>query len=108
MKKKDNLKISNIFPLRENQPKILELDQRSREIFKLIVEDFLKDGLPVGSRKLSIKLNSTLSPASVRNVMYDLQESGLLRSTHSSSGRIPTDFGLRFFVILNTGFSDAL
>ena len=98
MKKKDNLKISNIFPFRENQPKILELDQRSREIFKLIVEDFLKDGLPVGSRKLSIKLNSTLSPASVRNVMYDLQESGLLRSTHSSSGRIPTDFGLRFFV----------
>ena len=86
MKKKDNLKISNIFPLKENQPKILELDQRSREIFKLIVEDFLKDGLPVGSRKLSIKLNSTLSPASVRNVMYDLQESGLLRSTHSSEG----------------------
>ena len=52
MKKKNNLKISNIFPLRENQPKILELDQRSREIFKLIVEDFLKDGLPVGSRKI--------------------------------------------------------
>ena len=74
------------------------MDQRSRKIFKLIVDDFLKDGKPVGSRKLSIKMGEKLSPASVRNVMYDLQEAGLLKSNHTSSGRIPTDLGLRFFV----------
>ena len=55
------------------------MDQRSRKIFKLIVDDFLKDGKPVGSRKLSIKMGEKLSPASVRNVMYDLQEAGLLK-----------------------------
>ena len=98
MRKKDNLKFSNILTFQKKNSKILELNERSRKIFKLIVDDFLKDGMPVGSRKLSIKLGEKLSPASVRNVMFDLQEAGLLKSNHSSAGRIPTDLGLRFFV----------
>ena len=98
MRKKDNLKFSNILSFHRQTSKILELNQRSRKIFKLIVDDFLKDGMPVGSRKLSIKMGEKLSPASVRNVMFDLQEAGLLKSSHSSAGRVPTDLGLRFFV----------
>ena len=72
--------------------------KRSKQIFKLIVDDFLNEGKPVGSRRLSIKMGEQLSPASVRNVMFDLQEAGLLKSSHSSAGRVPTDLGLRFFV----------
>ena len=98
MNVKNNLNFSNVVLQKRTSSKILELDQRSREIFKLIVDDFLKDGLPVGSRKLSIKMGEKLSPASVRNVMSDLQDAGLLKSNHSSAGRIPTDLGLRFFV----------
>ena len=90
-------KASNqIFKNKSSQ--ILDLDQRSKKIFSLIVDDFLKDGKPVGSRKLSIKMSEKLSPASVRNVMSDLQDAGLLSSNHISAGRIPTDLGLRFFV----------
>ncbi len=77
---------------------IIDLDKRSKEIFSLIVEDYVNTGDPVGSRKLSVKLEEKLSPASVRNVMSDLQDSGLLTSTHSSAGRVPTDLGMRFFV----------
>ena len=73
MRKKNNLKFSNILSFQKKTSKILELNQRSRKIFKLIVDDFLKDGMPVGSRKLSIKMGEKLSPASVRNVMFDLQ-----------------------------------
>ncbi len=82
MRKKDNLKFSNILSFQRQTSKILELNQRSRKIFKLIVDDFLKDGSAVGSRKLSIKMGEKLSPASVRNVMFDLQEAGLLKSSH--------------------------
>ena len=95
MGKKDNLKLSTIASFKRKASKILELDHRSKQIFKLIVDDFLRDGLPVGSRKLSIKMGEILSPASVRNVMCDLQEAGLLKSNHSSAGRVPTDLGLR-------------
>ena len=70
MRKKDNLKFSNILSFQRQTSKILELNQRSQKIFKLIVDDFLKDGLPVGSRKLSIKMGEKLSPASVRNKYY--------------------------------------
>ena len=98
MRKKDNLKFSNILSFQRQTSKILELNQRSRKIFKLIVDDFLKDGKPVGSRKLSIKMGEKLSPASVRNVMFDLQEAGLLKSSQSSAGWMPTDLGLRVFV----------
>jgi heat-inducible transcriptional repressor len=74
------------------------LDERSREIFKRIVEAYLETGEPVGSRNLSRLLPMTLSPASVRNVMADLESTGLIYSPHLSAGRLPTEIGMRFFV----------
>lgn len=77
---------------------ISELNERSREIFREIVETYVATGEPVGSRTLSRKLGLNLSPASIRNVMADLQEAGLLFAPHTSAGRLPTDAGLRLFV----------
>jgi heat-inducible transcriptional repressor len=74
------------------------LNERSREIFRRIVDSYLQTGEPVGSRHLSRLLPMTLSPASVRNVMQDLEELGLVFSPHTSAGRLPTQLGLRFFV----------
>jgi heat-inducible transcriptional repressor len=74
------------------------LDERSRHIFRLIVESYLDLGEPVGSRALSKLLTTALSPASVRNVMSDLETLGLIYSPHVSAGRMPTELGLRFFV----------
>ncbi|MEM6464777.1 MAG: heat-inducible transcriptional repressor HrcA [Pseudomonadota bacterium] len=74
------------------------LDERTREIFRRIVENYLESGDPVGSRNLSRVLPMSLSPASVRNVMSDLEELGLIYSPHVSAGRLPTQQGLRFFV----------
>ncbi|WP_102960418.1 heat-inducible transcriptional repressor HrcA [Mangrovicella endophytica] len=74
------------------------LDDRSREIFRLIVESYLDIGEPVGSRMLSRLLSSALSPASIRNVMSDLELLGLIYAPHVSAGRLPTEMGLRFFV----------
>ena len=74
------------------------LDDRSREIFRRIVESYLETGEPLGSRNLSRLLPMSLSPASVRNVMSDLEELGLIYSPHVSAGRLPTQTGLRFFV----------
>ncbi|CDZ26379.1 MULTISPECIES: heat-inducible transcriptional repressor HrcA [Neorhizobium] len=74
------------------------LDDRSREIFRRIVESYLETGEPLGSRNLSRLLPISLSPASVRNVMSDLEELGLIYSPHISAGRLPTQSGLRFFV----------
>ena len=74
------------------------LDARSREIFRRIVDSYLGNGEPVGSRHLARLLPMTLSPASVRNVMQDLEELGLLYAPHTSAGRLPTELGLRFFV----------
>lgn len=74
------------------------LDQRSRDIFRLIVESYLRDGEPLGSRNLSRLLPTQLSPATVRNVMSDLESLGLIYSPHVSAGRLPTQQGLRFFV----------
>ena len=74
------------------------LNERSREIFKNIVESYLAHGEPVGSRQLSRILPMSLSAASVRNVMQDLEELGLVFSPHTSAGRLPTELGLRFFV----------
>jgi heat-inducible transcriptional repressor len=75
-----------------------DLDKRSREIFRSIVETYLETGEPVGSRNVSRTLAMSLSPASVRNVMSDLEHLGLLHSPHTSAGRLPTEIGLRFFV----------
>jgi heat-inducible transcriptional repressor len=74
------------------------LDERSGEIFRRIVETYLQNGEPLGSRNLSRLLPMSLSPASVRNVMSDLEELGLIYSPHISAGRLPTQLGLRFFV----------
>ena len=74
------------------------LDQRSREIFRLIVESYMRDGEPLGSRNLSRLLPLSLSPATVRNVMSDLEHLGLIYAPHVSAGRLPTQKGLRFFV----------
>ncbi len=75
-----------------------ELNDRYREIFRSIVETYLATGEPVGSRNLSRALPMTLSPASVRNVMSDLESLGLVYAPHVSAGRIPTQTGLRLFV----------
>lgn len=76
----------------------IELDPRSAEILRRIVEAYLDKGEPIGSRNLSKALDQPLSPASVRNVMADLEALGLIYAPHTSAGRLPTDQGLRFFV----------
>lgn len=82
-----------------------ELNDRARAILRRIVESYLETGEPVGSRNLSRELPISLSPASVRNVMADLEHLGLIASPHTSAGRLPTEQGLRLFVdaLLETG-----
>ncbi len=77
---------------------IQELNERSRDILRNIVEEYLGTGEPVGSKTLSRRLSVGLSPASIRSVMADLEAAGLLFSPHTSAGRLPTDRGLRLFV----------
>jgi heat-inducible transcriptional repressor len=77
---------------------LVDLNERSREIFKRIVESYLATGEPVGSRNISRVLPISLSAASVRNVMADLEAAGLIAAPHTSAGRLPTEAGLRFFV----------
>ncbi|HEX3952986.1 MAG TPA: heat-inducible transcriptional repressor HrcA [Stellaceae bacterium] len=77
---------------------ISELNDRSREIFRLIVDGYVQTGEPIGSRTLSRLLGQNLSPATIRNVMADLEEAGLLYAPHTSAGRLPTEAGLRLFV----------
>jgi len=74
------------------------LDSRSRDIFRAVVESYLRDGEPLGSRNLSRLLPQSLSPATIRNVMSDLEQLGLIYAPHVSAGRLPTQQGLRFFV----------
>lgn len=74
------------------------LDQRSAAILREIVEQYVETGEPVGSRTLSKRLPIALSPATIRNVMADLTDAGLLFAPHTSAGRLPTDRGLRLFV----------
>ncbi len=77
---------------------ITELNARSREVLRVVVDAFLETGEPIGSRTLSKRLSSLLSPATIRNVMADLEDAGLLYAPHTSAGRLPTDAGLRLFV----------
>jgi heat-inducible transcriptional repressor len=81
------------------------LDSRAAAVLREIVEQYVETGEPVGSRTLSRRLPMSLSPATIRNVMADLTESGLLFAPHTSAGRLPTDQGLRLFVdgLLNFG-----
>jgi heat-inducible transcriptional repressor len=90
--------LSHDFPIDAQRLGLLQLNERSREIFRQIVESYLATGDPVGSRNLSRIISLTLSPASVRNVMSDLERLGLVYAPHTSAGRMPTELGLRFFV----------
>jgi heat-inducible transcriptional repressor len=85
---------------------LFSLNERSREIFRRIVESYLATGEPLGSRNLSRIIPMALSPASVRNVMSDLEAAGLIYAPHTSAGRLPTDSGLRFFVDAMMEFGD--
>ena len=89
---------SHDIPIGATQVSLAALNERSREIFRQIVESYLATGEPVGSRNLSKLLPISLSPASVRNVMSDLEQLGLIYAPHTSAGRLPTEIGLRFFV----------
>jgi heat-inducible transcriptional repressor len=77
---------------------ITELNERSREIFRMVVDAYVETGGPVGSRTLSRRGSLDLSPATIRNVLADLEDAGLLYAPHTSAGRLPTDAGLRLFV----------
>src|ERR1051325_2236386 len=74
------------------------LNHRARKVLSAIVQEYLETGTPVGSRTITRHHGVDISPATVRNVMSDLEESGLLVQPHTSAGRIPTAEGLRFFV----------
>ena len=74
------------------------LDERSKSLLKTLVERYIADGQPVGSRTLSKASGLELSPATIRNVMADLEELGLIASPHTSAGRVPTPRGYRLFV----------
>lgn len=75
-----------------------DIDQRSREIFRRLVETYLSTGEPIGSRTLSHDSGISVSAATIRNVMADLTDVGLLHAPHISAGRLPTELGLRLFV----------
>jgi heat-inducible transcriptional repressor len=90
--------VSQELPVVPLQAGLAQLNERSREIFRQIVESYLATGEPVGSRNLARIIPMTLSPASVRNVMADLEHAGLVYAPHTSAGRLPTERGLRFFV----------
>ncbi|WP_427966964.1 heat-inducible transcriptional repressor HrcA [Altererythrobacter sp.] len=79
-------------------PPISELTDRAREIFRLVVEGYLDSGQPVGSKSLAQDSGINLSPASIRSVLADLEQLGLLAAPHTSAGRMPTESGLRIFV----------
>src|SRR3974390_1893951 len=89
---------SHDVPIGSTQVSLAQLNERSREIFRQIVETYLATGEPVGSRNIARLIPMILSPASVRNVMSDLEHLGLIYAPHISAGRLPTELGLRFFV----------
>ncbi len=82
-------------PIRQNDE---PLNERSQQLLKPLVEHYIRDGQPVGSRTLSRDLGLNPSAATIRNVMADLEELGFVNSPHTSAGRVPTDKGYRFFV----------
>jgi heat-inducible transcriptional repressor len=90
--------LSHDVPIGATQVSLAQLNERSRDIFRQIVESYLATGEPVGSRNISRLIATPLSPASVRNVMSDLEQLGLIYAPHTSAGRLPTELGLRFFV----------
>ena len=79
-------------------PPVTELTDRARDIFRVVVDSYLANGSPVGSKTIAQLSGLSLSPASIRGVMQQLEEAGLIASPHTSAGRLPTDRGLRLFV----------
>jgi len=79
-------------------PPILEMSDRARSVFRVVVESYLRSGTPIGSRTIAQLSGLSLSSASIRTVMQDLEEAGLLAAPHVSAGRMPTETGLRLFV----------
>jgi heat-inducible transcriptional repressor len=77
---------------------ITELSERSKQIFRQIVDTYVETGEPIGSRTIARRPDQHLSPATIRNVMADLEEAGLLYAPHTSAGRVPTDLGFRMYV----------
>ena len=84
--------------MNDGQKILTQLNDRSREVFRRVVEGYLDSGDPVGSRSLTRSMSEQVSAATIRNVMQDLELLGLLESPHISAGRIPTQIGLRMFV----------
>src|ERR1043166_3131941 len=76
----------------------IHLDRRAADLLRLLIERYVRDGMPVGSRTLSRAAKLDLSPATIRNVMADLEEFGFVSSPHTSAGRVPTNRGYRYFV----------
>src|SRR2546425_2738119 len=74
------------------------LGERAQHLLRILIESYIRDGQPVGSRALSRESGLQLSSATVRNVMADLEQLGFVASPHTSAGRVPTDQGYRFFV----------
>src|SRR5690348_6520605 len=75
-----------------------QLTERAQHLLRILIESYIRDGQPVGSRMLSRDSGLQLSSATIRNVMADLEEHGFVASPHTSAGRVPTDKGYRFFV----------
>src|SRR6186713_2462738 len=82
----------------ESRISLAMLSERAQSLLKVLVERYIADGQPVGSRALSRACSLELSPATIRNVMADLEEMGFVASPHTSSGRVPTPKGYRYFV----------
>lgn len=85
-------------PMNDTAKLLAEMNDRSREVFRRVVEGYLDSGEPIGSRTLTRAMSEKVSAATVRNVMQDLEYLGLLESPHISAGRVPTQQGLRMFV----------
>ena len=81
-----------------NSPPLTDLSDRARDIFRLVVEGYLESGTPMGSKALAAEGGVNLSPASIRSVLAELEQRGLLAAPHTSAGRMPTETGLRLFV----------
>jgi len=76
----------------------MELDKRAQSLLQMLVKLHVSDGQPVGSKTLSTSSELEISPATIRNIMHDLEEAGFIASPHTSAGRVPTHKGYRFFV----------
>lgn len=77
---------------------MIELTKRDQDVLEAVISDYIQTGEPVGSRTISKRYGMSVSPATIRNVMSDLEEMGFLQQPHTSAGRVPTEKGLRFYL----------